>query len=424
MGGTVSLRRLALWLAPPAVYGEFGPARPWRGAEVLSLWREAPWSEPSPGGPEQLGEAFEAAIRELVEGHNVRAVSASGGLDSLAVLVRLCRISKGTGRRVVGVCAEMTDDCGLSNVSVLERLLRDLRLDCELLVVRRHESPDAAPTWSPDGPRLDALPEVNRLVCERAAAAGATLVLHGSGADELLGSTRFLLRRFLRAGDWASARRYCGDTAFRSAGAALRESMALVAPWLPGRLRALAYLAAEHPNLATASVPRLIGVRYRDIVQRWTDQWIEGLVSWHRDCHADWAAMAAWDSMAGRHPIPTPGPIGWASPFETLRVRDAARAVALQYRYDACAESVYWRAKRLIVKLFPESERHTLPRYKQKFAAELSRVRLPRVAPICTRFGLVDQGELAREEDSLLLARVAAAEEWLSHAEQMSYDIA
>lgn len=424
MGGTVSLRRLALWLAPPAVYGEFGPARPWRGAEIVSLWPEAPWSEPSPGGPERLGEAFEAAIRELVEGHDVYAVSVSGGLDSLAVLVQLCQISEGTGRRVVAVCAEMTDDRGLSNVSVLERLLRDLRLNCELLVVRRHESPDAAPTWSPDGPRLDALPEMNRLVCERAAAAGATLVLHGSGADELVGATRFLLRRFLRAGDWASLWQYCGDTVFRSPGAALRESVALVAPWLPGRPRALAYLAAECPHLATASAPRLIGVRYRDIVQRWTDRWIEGLASQHRDCHPDWAAMAAWDSMAGGRPVPTPGPIGWASPFETSRVRGTARAIALHDRYDGRAKFAYWRAKRLIVELFPESERHTLPRYKQTFATELSGVERPRVAPICTRYGLVDQDELAREKDSLLLARVAAVEEWLSRAERMSYDIA
>lgn len=369
--------------------------------------------------------AFEAAICELVEGHDVCAVSVSGGLDSLAVLARLCQISEGTDRRVIGVCAEMTDDRGLSNVSVLERVLRDLRLECELLVVRRHESPDVAPAWSPDGPRLDALPEVNRLVCARAAAAGATLVLHGSGADELLGATRFLLRRFLRAGDWASAGRYCGDTVFRSAGAALREGVALVAPWLPGRPRALAYLAAECPHLATASVPRLIGVRYRDIVARWTDRWIDELASWHRDCHADWAAMAAWDSMAGGHPIPTPGPIEWASPFETVRMRDAARAVALHYRYDGCGKSAYWRAKRLVVELFPESERPKLPRYKQTFAVELSRVEPPRVAPVCTRFGLVDQDELAREKkDSLFLGRVAAVEEWLSRAERMSYEIA
>ncbi|MBV9013646.1 MAG: hypothetical protein JO272_16670 [Pseudonocardiales bacterium] len=174
----------------------------------------------------------EDRMRKTIDAADVCAVLVSGGLDSLAVLVRLCQISAGTGRRVLGVCAEMTDDCGLSNVPVLERLLRDLRLDCELLVVRRHESPDAAPTWSPDGPRLDALPEVNRLVCARAATAGATLVLHGSGAD----------------------------------GAALREGVALVAPWLPGRTRALSYLAADCPHLATASVPRLIGVRYRDIV--------------------------------------------------------------------------------------------------------------------------------------------------------------
>ncbi|MGH3855489.1 MAG: asparagine synthase-related protein [Pseudonocardiaceae bacterium] len=408
MGETVSLRRLALWLAPPAVYGEFGPARPWQGAEIMSLRRTAPWPEPSPAGPAQLAVAFEAAIRELVNGHDVCAVSVSGGLDSLVVLVRLCQIFEGTGRRVVGVCAEMTDDCGLSNVSVLERLLRDLRLDCELLVVRRHESPDAAPAWSPDGPRLDALPEVNRLVCARAAAAGATLVLHGSGADELLASTRFLLRRFLRVSDWASAARYCGDTVFRSAGAALSEGVALVAPWLPGRPRALAYLAAECPYLAIASVPRFVGVRYRDVVTQWTDGWIDGLVSWHRDCHADWAAMAAWDLI----------------PFETLRVRGAARAVALHYRYDGCAEFAYWRAKRLIVELFPERGRHVLPRYKQTFAAELSRIEPPRVAPVCTRLGLVDQPELVEEEDSLFLARVAAVEEWISRAERMNYDIA
>jgi hypothetical protein len=105
-------------------------------------------------------------------------------------------------------------------------------------------------------------------------------------------------------------------------------------------------------------------------------------------------------------------------------VRGAARTIALHRRYDGHAKFAYWRAKRLIVELFPESARHTLPRYKQTFAAELSRVEPPRVEPICTRYGLVNQAELAREEDSLLLARVAAVEDWLSRAEQMSYAIA
>lgn len=80
------------------------------------------------------------------------------------------------------------------------------------------------------------------------------------------------------------------------------------------------------------------------------------------------------------------------------------------------AKCAYWRAKRLIVELFPESERHIRARTDHGLCA---------VGDNTCRLRHTNRDlELVRKKDSLLLARVAAVEEWLSGAERMSYDIA
>ncbi|KWX10276.1 hypothetical protein TR74_04580, partial [Carbonactinospora thermoautotrophica] len=178
----VDVAALALLFAPPALYGEFVPRPPWRGVERI---RTVPVPAPE---PVPLGEAFTSAVATLAADVEVVGVKVSGGLDSLAVLVHAVR--RAEGRTVVAFTADLVDDAGVSAATVVRRLVADLELGCELVVLDpdRHR---AVPRWSPCGPRLDALPAVNAAVSEFAAARGVGVLLSGDGADELLGVPRF-----------------------------------------------------------------------------------------------------------------------------------------------------------------------------------------------------------------------------------------
>ncbi len=95
---------------------------------------------------------------------------------------------------MIAYCTDLTDDTGVSAPSMARRLLADLHLDVDLVVVDPARCA-AAPAWSAHGPRLDALPAVNATVAEPAADAGVRVLLSGDGADELLGVPRYTAGR-------------------------------------------------------------------------------------------------------------------------------------------------------------------------------------------------------------------------------------
>ncbi|MFD4610022.1 hypothetical protein ACFWOT_18360 [Streptomyces sp. NPDC058440] len=84
------------------------------------------------------------------------------------------------------------DDAGDSAAAVVRRLLAALALPVELAVLDPARD-RAEPAWSPTGPRLDSLPEVNVAAAERAAELGVQVLPSGDGADELLGAPRFAI---------------------------------------------------------------------------------------------------------------------------------------------------------------------------------------------------------------------------------------
>lgn len=128
----------------------------------------------------------------------------SGGLDSLAALAHVVRAA--SGRRVIAFTTDLTCDAGISTAAVVRRLLIDLDLNAELVVIDLHRE-RTEPIWSSVGPRLDALPEVNAATAEIAARLGVGLLLSGDGADELLGVPRFATAHIAaRRGPWAAVR--------------------------------------------------------------------------------------------------------------------------------------------------------------------------------------------------------------------------
>ncbi|ALL79374.1 hypothetical protein AD006_29255 (plasmid) [Pseudonocardia sp. EC080610-09] len=170
---TIDMDAVALLFAPPALYSEFYP---WQGASLAELPAGSPGREPG------LGPAFRRAVARAVDDAAVIGVSFSGGMDSLAVLAEACRQAR--GRRVVAFTIDLVDDRGRLASDTATALITRLGLTCELQIVDTTDRRKVA--WSPIGPRLDALPQLNAAVAHRAAAAGCEVLLSGDGADETL----------------------------------------------------------------------------------------------------------------------------------------------------------------------------------------------------------------------------------------------
>lgn len=198
----VDLAALALLLAPPVVAGEFHPGCPWRGVRRVTPTMptaEAPCSLP------ELSRRFDLAVAAAVGDAATVGVKFSGGLDSLAVLLRV--IGLAGGRRTVVFSTDLIDDTRRSAASAARRLVRDLGIGCDVVVVdpARHR---AHPPWSPIGPRLDAMPAVNAAIADLAAERGVEVLLSGDGADELLAVPRFAAAQIARRSQHAI--RACG----------------------------------------------------------------------------------------------------------------------------------------------------------------------------------------------------------------------
>lgn len=325
---------------------------------------------------------------------------------------------------VTVISAELTDDAGRSNLDEIERLLTVMGLLDRLHVIPRGAIPTTSSEWSQHGPHLDSLPATNRLISEIAQTRGAHVVLTGNGADELLGTTRYLVAQLARRRDPIALRAYLGDTLRAVPRAAPWELLGLCSPALPRRARARLFLAVAWADLQAAETPTVLGSGFRDPVARWTQQFLCALEDVHI-FHHDWATMDAWDSVFPAPELPQPGLVPWASPFREPSFVTAAQGVPLVARYDATAATPYWRAKAGVVALFPEEFKAHLPIVKESFGAELERHHhgMPRTAATCQRVGLVDPEALRACDDAMTLSRVAAVEEWLSEAVRRGFSI-
>ncbi len=315
------------------------------------------------------------------------------------------------------VAVEMSDDRGRSNLPAIERLLDALDLTSQLHVVTRDNVAGVIPEWSERGPHLDSMPATNRRISEIAAERGARLVLTGNGADELLGTTRYLFGALLRVRDLRGVARYFGDTIAAAPRALPWELLGLTSPALPRRLRTVLFLAIAWPELLDRKAPPVLGASFRGVVSTWTDHFMSRLEEVHMR-HPNWATMDAWDSVSPPPELPQPGLVRWASPFREPAFRRAAQRLPLVQRYDARAGHPYWRAKAQVLQLLPAEPALHLPVIKDSFASELEAHHraLSRDAPTCASLGLVDAGALRACDDPSVIARVAALETWVAGA--------
>lgn len=402
----VDLHAVALQLSLPALLGEFVPACPWKGVTRLAARLPEPVLEPLP-------EAFTQSVQALTSSADRIGVLVSGGLDSLAVLVAAQQAAE--GRPVIAFTTNLIDDNGHGAAAVVSRLLADLALPASLMVL--HPGHDrAVPPWTPAGPRLDALPEINAAAAAKAAELQIDVLLSGDGADELLGVPRFATGAVATRRGPLAAARYLSDVAASGPGL-LGEAAAAVSRLLPPPARARTYWAANWPEWCDPVAPAVLAQPYREAATAWAREWAQDQISAHAIAGRSWAQADAHDAVFPREVIPSAGPVPFASPFLHKKFLTAALALPLGDRYHPNLPSAYQRCKAQVVRLLPRSALSALPARKQYFSRALSaHSTAGRAAPQCLRAGLLDPVALAAERDPAVLLTVAAIERWLTGA--------
>ena len=287
-----SLSKLALYFATPALVGEFLPDCPWAGVSRLRPY--VPWPPPSVKATgDDVRQQFQQSVASCIGDASIIAVAISGGLDSSAVLFHAYEICQREKRQVLALTIDLMDDQGQTCAQGVRQLIDALGISCELLVLREDAFSEKHP-WHPSGPRNDAMPQLNRALADKAAMAGAEVLLTGDGADELLGTVRYLLPHFVRAKRWSDARSYLHDLLISGGGRRLTtEMISLTTSWLPPNWRTSLYWATNWPEFCTIQVPVVLCERYHAPVTAWTVAWIRDILTFHTQHHRSWAIADA-----------------------------------------------------------------------------------------------------------------------------------
>jgi len=415
-----SLSKLALYLAPPALVGEFLPDCPW--TEVSRLRPSVPWP-PARATRDDLLMQFRQSVASCMGDASVVAVALSGGLDSTVVLFHAHELCRREGHRLLAMTIDLMDDSGRSCAVVARQLIESLGLSCELHVIKDVIDPSLPlpePCWHSAGPRNDAMPRFNRAIADVAATAGAEVLLSGDGADELLGAVRYLFPQFLRVQQWHTALSYLRDLMVGGSTRRLTtEALAIMASLLPTSWSSWLYWATNWPELCTIQAPLVLSECYQSHVEEWTKSWVQQILTFHSTHHRSWAIADAWDAVFPSDSIPPAGGIPERDPFMTPSFTRYALSLPLIDRYAAHLPTPYHRSKALVVQLYPRQARAALPRAKQTFsrAFETYQQRYLNVERSIA-YGLISKKHLDMCRDSSLLRTIQAIEQWVIGAER------
>ncbi|MBI1758538.1 MAG: hypothetical protein HYR62_04845 [Actinobacteria bacterium] len=310
---------------------------------------------------------------------------------------------------------DLVDDAGVSAAARVRRLLDDLEVGCELVVLDPVQC-RATPRWSAVGPRLDALPAVNATTAGVAAWLGVGRLLSGDGADELLGVPRFataeITRRWGPRGGW----RYARDVATTGPGTP-GEVMAVACRVLPDRWAVRCYWAVNWPQWCDPPAPVVLTDRYRQVAAEWSRAWVKEQLTGHTMAGRSSAAADARDAWWPHDPIPPAGSVAEASPFLHEAFLPVALGSRIADRYDPRLGSPYLRCKATVVGLLPPRARPVLPGRKRYYTHALATIGAGGVrAPLGVAAGLFNPDALVGITDPATALTVAAVEQWLHGA--------
>jgi len=413
-----SLSKLARFLTAPVLFNEFIPDCPWLGVTRL---RPA-WNWPAQNSNlSDLSPAFEASVSECIGDASTVAVLFSGGLDSTAVLLYADRLCRREGRRLIAITADLISDHGVHIAETARHLAEDLEVVCEFRAADNCFDPTRPfPPWIPVGPRLDAMPRLNRAMSEHAQEMGAEVLLTGSGADELLGAGRFLLLSLLRFGKPARAWRYLQYVAEGGLRSFALEALGLASSCIPRRLGAQLYWGINWLELLQAESSPILAEPYRSLASQWAEGWLRNSMHEHVVLSTSWAIADAWDSLFP-HDVHLPaGDLPERSPYLTPAFAKFAMGIPVAERFSDKFDATYHCRKALVVSLFPDYARPLLPTSKDFFSGEFQRYNIEAIGSLerAVSHGLFDPaGVRAASGNAVVLHAAYAVEEWIRGAE-------
>lgn len=412
-----SLAKLALFLSRPVLLGEFLPECPWH-----EITRVCPVFKPPDYQTDahHLPRLFSESVAECIGDATTVAVVFSGGLDSTAVLLHAAALCKERGGKLFAITADLETDDGRPTSDIAAGLIKQLDIEAELHVVSASFN-EKEIMWSPVGPRLDAMPELNYSMAVLAQQLGAEVVLNGSGSDELLGTVRYLLAALLAARRYRGAARYAMSTLHEGAETVVLELLSGISRLLPRRRRAELYWSSNWPELAEPRPSPILAEPYRTFVADWTVDWLRQRMKNHVALQGSWALADAWDSLFP-HDVHLPSTeLPEHSPFLKPSFAEYAMGLPLTCRYDERFPSDYQRRKSLVMRLIPTAMHAHLPESKMIYSKAFSRYHTAARYSFqrCQELGLFDPDRVhLLQGDSVLLHNASSIETWIRGAEK------
>ena len=413
-----SLAKLALFLSRPVLLGEFLPDAPWQGVSKV----EADFDWPAQASdPQHLTQQFRESVAACVGESASVAVIFSGGLDSTAVLVHAASLCRERGAKLFAITADLEADEGRPTREIASGLIRRLDVGAELHVVGASFGDGRGHAWSHAGPRLDAMPELNRAIADFARGLGAEVMLNGSGSDELLGTVRYLLPSLVSARRYGGAAKYAAAALGDGAETAALEALSLVSRVLPRGARAQLYWSSNWPELADPRPSPLLAEPYRSFVADWTADWLRRRMKSHAALRGSWALADAWDSLFP-HDVHLPASaLPERSPFLTQPFTGYALGLPLECRYDERLPTDYQRRKSLVMRLIPEAHHDALPKSKIIYSKAFSSYHTAAEPSFkrCLELGLFEPGRAQLlQSDPALSHNARSVEMWVRGAEE------
>jgi asparagine synthetase B (glutamine-hydrolysing) len=397
--GTFSLTRLAMYFGLPGISRDLYPASPWSGVDWPRA--EPPVSDGS-ADPGEFPDRLDAAIVRAIGDHDRVAVALSGGLDSVALLDRVARLCRRAGRGLVAVTMGVTDDLGRRPAAIAAQALEFLRISADHVVVDAAPSRYPEPPWSVQGPRFDAWPRYHAAMVAEAQSSGAGVLLHGSGADQFLGSVPF-----------ARGEREPGTTA---------EVPAVVRALSHGRIRsamrARLYWASVWPGFATDRGAPVLRENWQPALLRWLNDFQDAHLELLLRARPTWAQASLLNRVFPYDHLPPVGSLPEPAPFLDPELARYAYHLPMGSRFGARHPNAYLRSKGLVADLLPAGVEAVLaPRrqrcyqaYRQYWQAVTTD------APLLVELGLVHPDWQRRCRDTFDLSMVMNVEAWVRHA--------
>jgi len=412
LGGEFSVDRLAVYFGLPGLTRDLYPVAPWIGVDRV---RHAPPRPDGSSDPGEFAERLQDSVERAIAGHEVVAVAGSGGMDSAALIDLAARLCRRDGRRLVVAVVDLADDAGRRTLSLVQRQLAYLHVDAELLAVPIRPSRWAEPPWQPDGPRFDAWPRMHTGLVATVAEAGATVLIQGNGADQLLQTPPYLRARLIRDGGLRAVTAYQRD--FGGGGQVPAELLSTTGR-ISGGIRTSLYWATAWPGFATDRGAPVLAPEREAAVRSWLGSFQAASQQAISAVRPTWAEATIMQRLFPYDRLADGGDLPEAMPFFDPEFARYAYHLPAASRYAPEQPNAYLRGKGLIARLLPQGFDTVLAPRRQRCYNTYRRYwqAVAREPESCVELGLIRADWRAHCRDAFDLSMIMSCETWIRGA--------